>query len=105
MRHAIHTAFKSAAERVLPVRSESAFKSHGVRRAIFYSALCSGNCFAYFRTLATLHTQVLTPEEFLKSGDYLVRTCSTWSWCPPLLAFCSLASCSRLQVSPTLNKV
>ncbi|CAL8470212.1 g9754 [Coccomyxa elongata] len=52
MRHAIHTAFKSAAERVLPVRSESGFKSHGV----------------------------LTPEEFLKSGDYLVRTCSTWSW-------------------------
>ncbi|EIE25975.1 autophagocytosis protein, partial [Coccomyxa subellipsoidea C-169] len=52
MRHAIHTAFKSAAERVLPVRSESGFKTHGV----------------------------LTPDEFVRSGDYLVRTCSTWSW-------------------------
>ena len=24
---------------------------------------------------------MLTPEEFLASGDYLVRTCPTWSWC------------------------
>lgn len=34
------------------------------------------------------HTlQVLTPEEFVESGDYLVRTCPTWSWCVPNLAW------------------
>ena len=31
MRHALHTAFKGAAEAVLPVRTESAFAERGVR--------------------------------------------------------------------------
>jgi hypothetical protein len=26
-------------------------------------------------------SQVLTPEEFVAAGDYLVRACPTWSWC------------------------
>lgn len=25
--------------------------------------------------------QVLTPDEFVAAGDYLIRTCPTWSWC------------------------
>ncbi len=24
--------------------------------------------------------QVLTPDEFVEAGDYLVKTCPTWSW-------------------------
>ena len=24
---------------------------------------------------------ILTPEEFIKSGDYLVSKCPTWKWC------------------------
>ncbi|KAK9825179.1 hypothetical protein WJX81_003345 [Elliptochloris bilobata] len=51
-RHAIHSVFKGAVESVTPVRTESAFREKGV----------------------------LTPEEFVASGDYLVRTCPTWSW-------------------------
>ncbi len=31
MRHAVHTVFKSAAEKVMPTRSESGFQKHGVR--------------------------------------------------------------------------
>ena len=31
VRHAIHTVFKSAAERVMPIRSASGFKTQGVR--------------------------------------------------------------------------
>ena len=26
------------------------------------------------------HPQVLTPEEFVRAGDFLVRACPTWSW-------------------------
>ncbi|KAK9804182.1 hypothetical protein WJX73_009883 [Symbiochloris irregularis] len=52
MRHAFHSAYKAAAETVLPVRRDSAFKEQGV----------------------------LTPEEFVLSGDHLVRTCPTWAW-------------------------
>lgn len=51
-RHAFHSAYKAGAEMVLPVRKESAFKEEGV----------------------------LTPEEFVLSGDHLVRTCPTWAW-------------------------
>lgn len=25
--------------------------------------------------------QVLTPEEFVRAGDFLVKSCPTWSWC------------------------
>jgi len=52
MRHAIHNAFKSTAELVIPVRSSSAFKEKGV----------------------------LTPDEFVAAGDLLVSSCPTWSW-------------------------
>lgn len=52
LRGFLHSTYKSAAERVLPARSHSAFKTKGV----------------------------LTPEEFVAAGDYLVHTCPTWSW-------------------------
>ena len=29
---------------------------------------------------ADVMMQVLTPEEFVTSGEYLVKTCSTWTW-------------------------
>ncbi|KAL4440254.1 hypothetical protein ABPG75_003255 [Micractinium tetrahymenae] len=52
LRNLLHSTYKSAAERVLPARTQSAFKEKGV----------------------------LTPEEFVAAGDYLVHTCPTWSW-------------------------
>lgn len=52
LRHRVHESFKSAAEMVIPVRSTSGFLEHGV----------------------------LTPEEFVVAGDFLVKTCPTWNW-------------------------
>lgn len=52
IRNNIHKVYKGAAEAVLPARSQSKFKEEGV----------------------------LTPEEFVTAGDYLVRICPTWSW-------------------------
>ncbi|GAB4814233.1 hypothetical protein N2152v2_001279 [Parachlorella kessleri] len=52
LRNFLHSTYKSAAEKVLPARTQSAFKEKGV----------------------------LTPEEFVAAGDYLIRTCPTWSW-------------------------
>ena len=52
LKHRVHTAYKTAAEMVLPVRASSGFAEQGV----------------------------LTPEEFVVAGDFLVRTCPTWSW-------------------------
>ena len=52
LKHRVHESFKSAAELVIPVRSSSAFREQGV----------------------------LTPEEFVAAGDFLVRTCPTWAW-------------------------
>ncbi|KAI3431543.1 hypothetical protein D9Q98_004592 [Chlorella vulgaris] len=52
LRSFLHSKYKSAAEAVLPTLSQSAFKEKGV----------------------------LTPEEFVQAGDYLVHTCPTWSW-------------------------
>eukprot|EP00249_Psilotum_nudum_P017010 c26107_g1_i1 orf=279-1220(+) len=48
----IHEAFKGAVERITPPRSVSAFKEKGV----------------------------LTPDEFVLTGDNLVAKCPTWSW-------------------------
>lgn len=52
MQHLIHSAYKSVAERVIPVRSSPGFREKGV----------------------------ITPEEFVAAGDFLVTTCPTWSW-------------------------
>lgn len=52
LRHALHETFKSTAEKFIPARSQSGFREQGV----------------------------LTPDEFLCAGDYLVRVCPTWSW-------------------------
>ena len=52
VRQFIHGTWKNAAERVLPARSQSAFKEKGV----------------------------LTPDEFVTAGDHLVHSCPTWSW-------------------------
>ncbi|PSC67657.1 Autophagy-related 3 [Micractinium conductrix] len=52
LRSVIYSAYKSTAERVLPAQSKSAFKEKGI----------------------------LTPEEFVAAGDFLVHTCPTWSW-------------------------
>ncbi|WIA09304.1 hypothetical protein OEZ85_008711 [Tetradesmus obliquus] len=52
MRNAIHSIYKKTAEAVLPPLSKSQFEEK----------------------------RVLTPQEFVKAGDYLVRACPTWSW-------------------------
>lgn len=52
MRGAIHGLYKQAAEYILPPLSRSQFDEK----------------------------RVMTPEEFLKAGDHLVRVCPTWSW-------------------------
>ena len=53
VRHQVHSAFKGLAEAVLPVRSAAGgFRSSGV----------------------------LSPDEFVLAGDFLVATCPTWGW-------------------------
>ncbi|PRW39093.1 Autophagy-related 3 [Chlorella sorokiniana] len=52
MRSFVHSVYKAASEAVLPVKSKSSFKEDGK----------------------------LTPEEFVRAGDYLVHTCPTWAW-------------------------
>ena len=44
---------------------------------------------------------MLTPEEFVAAGDYLARTCPTWSWsvCPALTA---AGACWPHSVAPRL---
>jgi len=53
LRHTIHGLYKGVAEAVLPPRSASG----GFRE-----------------------TGVLTPDEFVAAGDFLVATCPSWSW-------------------------
>lgn len=90
LRSFLHSTYKSAAEAVLPARSQSAFKEKGVRT---WRARAGPSCAAAEPVLpptpfsAALHhapprsrPQVLTPEEFVAAGDYLVHTCPTWSW-------------------------
>ena len=77
MRHAVHNIYKAGAEAVLPVRGKSGFKEHGVcpgPSRLKNPTIHSGQ----LRSLSDV--QVLTPEEFVTAGDYLVRTCPTWSW-------------------------
>ena len=74
MRHGLHSVFKAGAEAVMPVRAKSGFKEHGVRPT---ADLC---CMLQSRGNHPRRFQVLTPEEFVSAGDYLVRTCPTWSW-------------------------
>lgn len=52
LRHAIHSTFKGAVESVMPVSTTSQFEDK----------------------------RLLTPEEFVKAGDYLVTTVGSWSW-------------------------
>ena len=52
LRHALHETFKSSVESISPARASSAYETRGV----------------------------LTPEEFVRAGDALVRACPTWSW-------------------------
>mmetsp|Transcript_8738 Transcript_8738/g.18622 ORF Transcript_8738/g.18622 Transcript_8738/m.18622 type:complete len:301 (-) Transcript_8738:342-1244(-) len=52
MRNTLHSLYKKAAEAVLPPLTKSQFDEK----------------------------RVLTPEEFVAAGDYLVRACPTWSW-------------------------
>lgn len=85
VRHAVHTVFKNAAEKVLPTRSESGFKKHGVNPVLFTVPSCA-TVMLNVRRCRCRYTwvQVLTPEEFVTSGEYLVKTCSTWTWCVAL---------------------
>ena len=53
IRHSVHTVFKSAVETALPIPSGSA---------------------------QFLEKGTLTPEDFVKAGDYLCETCPTWQW-------------------------
>jgi ubiquitin-like-conjugating enzyme ATG3 len=52
VKHSVHTAFKGAAESVMTTRTTSAFVEKGV----------------------------VTPEEFVVAGDFLVQQCPTWAW-------------------------
>lgn len=52
MRHALHTLYKKGVEAVTAPLSKSQFDEK----------------------------RVLTPEEFVVAGDYLVHACPTWSW-------------------------
>lgn len=52
IKNALHSAFKNTAEMFISVRKESGFLTEGV----------------------------LTPEEFVQSGDLLVYKCPTWAW-------------------------
>lgn len=52
MRHAIHSVYKKTVETILPPLSKSEFELK----------------------------RVLTPAEFVTSGDYLVHACPTWTW-------------------------
>ncbi|GLI63457.1 hypothetical protein VaNZ11_006429 [Volvox africanus] len=52
VKHTLHTLFKSAVEKVAAPLSKSQFEEK----------------------------RVLTPEEFVAAGDYLVHACPTWSW-------------------------
>ena len=52
VKHSVHTVFKGAAESVMTTRTTSAFVEKGV----------------------------VTPEEFVVAGDFLVQQCPTWAW-------------------------
>jgi len=52
LKHKVHTAYKGVAESLMTTRTTSAFLEKGV----------------------------VTPEEFVVAGDYLVAQCPTWSW-------------------------
>ena len=52
VKHSVHTVFKGAAESVMTTRTTSAFAEKGV----------------------------VTPEEFVVAGDFLVQQCPTWAW-------------------------
>jgi len=52
LKHKVHTAYKGVAESLMTTRTTSAFLEKGV----------------------------VTPEEFVVAGDYLVEQCPTWSW-------------------------
>ena len=52
VKHSVHTVFKGAAESVMTTRTTSAFMEKGV----------------------------VTPEEFVVAGDFLVQQCPTWAW-------------------------
>ena len=88
MRHLVHTAYKRAAEAVMPVRTQSAFKEKGVREGGIGGGAQSDRPLEHLLPTRT-HTrccclvplpQVLTPEEFVQAGEYLVKTCPTWAW-------------------------
>ncbi|PNW86945.1 hypothetical protein CHLRE_02g102350v5 [Chlamydomonas reinhardtii] len=52
LRHTLHTLFKQTVETVTPPLTKSQFEEK----------------------------RVLTPDEFVAAGDYLVHACPTWSW-------------------------
>lgn len=87
LKHFAHGMFKRAAEAVTPPLASSQFaeKRVGLSCKLLISAHhCSAQftcCLAYHKAaVAPYVLQVLTPEEFVKAGDYLVRACPTWSW-------------------------
>jgi len=52
------------------------------RRSVSFASFffqTSTSSLSLFLRHQTTH-QVLTPEEFVRAGDFLVRTCPTWSW-------------------------
>ena len=82
VRSAVHGLYKKAAEAVLPPLSKSAFEEKRVRAGAprrMPALVCVAPC-AHSIVARHTHTQVLTPEEFVAAGDYLVRACPTWSW-------------------------
>jgi ubiquitin-like-conjugating enzyme ATG3 len=84
LRNAAHGAFKKAAEAVLPPLTKSQFEEKRVRRPLPPRG-CVPPPPDVDAHLPSLHPslqplQVLTPDEFVRAGDYLVRACPTWSW-------------------------
>jgi hypothetical protein len=85
--------YRHAHEAILPPQSKSAFKEKGVSSAArrsFHHAQPSVTSPERPHLALSLLTpphvprppplQTLTPEEFVLAGDYLVKTCPTWSW-------------------------
>lgn len=86
LRHAVHSAYVKVAEAALPPLSKSAFEE---KRVSTRESACSAHSLPFAPPRPPEHAlppwtrplQVLTPQEFVASGDYLVRACPTWSWC------------------------
>jgi len=107
LRHAVHSVFKGAVEAVTPVASQSQFESKRVRLWWRYGSAWLAAAWpiarlpsppslwhACVRAGSLGRVQLLTPDEFVKAGDFLIGMCGSWSWCVPRLR-AREAACAR----------